>query len=77
MFADHPFWTGLAVSIGVFVPLRLLFPSAPHGAVRAVGLVAFGGALALLFRQGLDRDDAFWFFLGGALGAVIGFAATL
>lgn len=76
LLVDHPLLTGLGVSSA----LVAAFHFAPSGALsptggRAIGLVVFGGLFALLSWFGLDRDDAFWVFLGGVSGCLITFWA--
>jgi len=75
---DHPFLVGLAVSILLAVAVRMLATGtlAP-GSARGIGLVVYGGTLVLLARFGLDREDVFWFFLGGVSGVLLSLPLTL
>jgi hypothetical protein len=72
LIGDHPLLFGAVVSfltaIGMsYVPAGAMSPQA----IRGLGLVLFGSAAALLIAITGDRDDAFWFFLGGAIGIVL------
>lgn len=76
--ADHPFLAGLCIVAGFSVLVRLLPADlATPARVRALGLVVFAGTMLLLFGRGLDRDDAFMYFLGGVVGLLVSFALTL
>lgn len=54
-----------------------LIDSLTHAQARGLGLIVFGGAVALLLYQTRDRDDIFWFFLGGVITVVVSFLVSL
>ena len=70
--ASHPFLAGLVTSLAL-VALRAALPADAIGPTqgRALGLMVFGGMFVVLSRFGLDRDDAFWVFVGGVCGVLV------
>ena len=78
LIGDHPFWFGIATSL-VFCLLlfgNFIEPQS-QAQSRGLGLTVFGLAIALLLYQTRDRNDAFWFFLGGIITLVISFFVSL
>jgi hypothetical protein len=67
--ADRPFLAGLVTTLALLA-VRMALPAdaLTSAQSRGVGLMVFGGMFAVLSRFGLDRDDAFWVFLGGVCG---------
>ena len=70
--ASHPFLAGLVTTLAM-VAVRMALPAGAIGPTqgRAIGLMVFGGVFVVLSRFGLDRDDAFWVFLGGVCGVLV------
>lgn len=71
MLARHPFYTGLTVLILTGVMIHFLPREfATLRLVRLFGLLIFCGTLLVMFKQGLDREEVPYFFLGGLLGLI-------
>jgi hypothetical protein len=70
--AEHPYLAGLAITVLIVaslhsIPAGMLGPTG----VRGAGLIVYGGSLAVLMWNGLDRDDVWWFLFGGACGLAL------
>lgn len=78
LIGDHPFWYGVVTTLAFCIVLfGNLFEPQSHGQIRGLGLIVFGGASGLLLYQTRDRDDIFWFFLGGVITLVVSFLVSL
>lgn len=78
LIGDHPFWFGVVTTLVFSVLLfgDLIEPQS-QAQTRGLGLIVFGGAIAILLYQTRDRGDVFWFFLGGVITLVLSFFVSL
>lgn len=75
---NHPFWFGVGTSVVLGISLfGNLINVQSQAQTRGLGLLVFGGAIALLLYQTRDRADVFWFFLGGVISLVASFVVSL
>ncbi len=78
MLAKYPFIVGFVVSaLLAFIFIHLQFGMLSTIQVRGIGMLVHGGVLIILFRQGLDRDDVFWYFLGAVAGFLVSFFLSI
>lgn len=78
LISDHPFLYGVVTTLALSIVLFGNFADLQNSTgARSLGLIVFGSAIALLLYQTHDRDDVFWFFLGGVITLVVSFLVSL
>lgn len=78
VICDHPFIFGVVTALALSVVLfGNLVDFQNSSRARSLGLIVFGAAIALLLHQTRNRDDVFWFFLGGVIMLVVSFLVSL
>ena len=75
---DHPFLFGVVTTLALSLVLFGNFEDFQNSSgARSLGLIVFGAAIAFLLHQTRDRNDVFWFFLGGVTTLVVSFLVSL